>query len=431
MRIENILTKKCIVAVSGGADSMCLLHKVMTINKDNIAVVHVNHNLRGEESKRDEDFVREYCLSNKIKFYCKQVDVKSHIKEFKLSLEESARILRYEALETVKKIEDAEYILLAHNKNDDVETFLHNLFRGSGIKGLCGIKKVNGSIVRPIIDMSRSDIEEYNKIHNVPFIIDSSNLSTDFTRNKIRQLIIPMIEKEINSSATNNIANAMQFIRMQDDIVSTKIDSLKYNIIVDKGDVIINLSDINDFYIATELIKKGIEAIIGLKDISYVHINDVYNLLKTNSPKSINLPKGLYAKRVKNGIKFTQNNNKFSLRLQDVNIPYNLNDKIVLDINEYHKKDIILCYDKLKNAILRNRCDGDYLYIDKFADKKIKLKDYFIKNKVNIFDRDDKMLIALENRIVYIEDMFIDSEFLYAGIGNKIVIREIFNYGKV
>lgn len=127
MKFEKLKNYKCIFAVSGGADSMCMLHKGMLINKKNIIVVHVNHMLRKGEAQRDESFVEKYCKDNEIKYYCEKVDVNSYANEFKISTEEAARILRYKILRDIKEKYGAKFIFLAHNKNDDVETFIHNL----------------------------------------------------------------------------------------------------------------------------------------------------------------------------------------------------------------------------------------------------------------------------------------------------------------
>lgn len=179
------------VGVSGGADSMCLLD-VLSRLKDEYGIilkaVHINHNLRGEEALRDENFVRDYCENHGIDLEVFSIDISALSKKNSLSEEECGRIERYRCFTYA----GCDVVATAHTLSDSIETMLFNLARGTGLKGLCGIPvKREPNIVRPLIECTRQEIEEYCKENNVPYITDSTNLTDDYTRNHIRHNLVP------------------------------------------------------------------------------------------------------------------------------------------------------------------------------------------------------------------------------------------------
>lgn len=191
------------VGVSGGADSVCLLHVLSKIRaKYDIVVkaVHINHNIRGTEAKRDEDFVRDFCKKIGVEFILFSRDIPALSKELSMSEEECGRKVRYECFASV----EADVIATAHTLSDSAETVLFNLARGSGIKGLGGIAPVRGNIIRPLIELTRQDIEQYCFENELDFVTDSTNLSDDYTRNKIRHNVIPVL-RGINPGFEKNI----------------------------------------------------------------------------------------------------------------------------------------------------------------------------------------------------------------------------------
>jgi tRNA(Ile)-lysidine synthase len=190
------------VALSGGADSTALLLFMRSCCKK-LTAIHVNHNLRGAESLRDENFCKNLCEHLGIKLKVVSVNVKAYSDETGKSVEETARILRYKAIENITggKIP----VFTAHNADDNAETVLYNLIRGSGITGLCGIPPVRGNIYRPFLSVKRPEILEYLKEQNQDFIVDSSNFDDSYTRNYIRNNIIPLL-KNINPSVIDSIS---------------------------------------------------------------------------------------------------------------------------------------------------------------------------------------------------------------------------------
>lgn len=213
MKQTGMTNTRVLAAVSGGADSMCMLHKLVVDGND-VVVAHYNHNMRGEESDRDAQFVSDYCKKNNI--VC--VIEKSAVI---LSGEENARKARYDFLTRTAKSYNCEVIATAHTKDDNAETVLLNLTRGTGTKGLCGIPYQRDNIVRPILTMSRKEVEQYNVQNNVPHVEDSSNESDDYSRNSIRHKVLPVL-KEINPNVVDAIFRMSQLLTYDEDYLSSR-----------------------------------------------------------------------------------------------------------------------------------------------------------------------------------------------------------------
>lgn len=202
---------KIIVAISGGADSVALLHVLERLGY-NIEAVHCNFHLRGEESLRDEDFVRSLCERMNVRLTVAHFDTNAYAAQKKISIEMAARELRYDFFEDVRKERGASAIAVAHHRDDVAETMLLNLMRGTGIKGLHGIKAKNGYIVRPLLSCSKQEIIDYLLRVSETFVTDSSNLKNDYTRNKIRLEILPLM-REINPSICATLAQTAERVQ--------------------------------------------------------------------------------------------------------------------------------------------------------------------------------------------------------------------------
>jgi tRNA(Ile)-lysidine synthase len=202
---------KIIVGVSGGPDSVALLHILNKLGYECIAA-HCNFNLRKDESKRDELFVRNLCDTLKIKLEYVEFDTKKYAKCNKQSIEMAARQLRYEWFEKIRIDNNAEAIATGHHADDNAETMLLNLIRGTGIKGLSGIPPINGKIIRPLLTCTRKEILKYLHDNNLTFITDSTNLQNDFSRNKIRNQVIPILKK-INPSVQHTFSKSIYRFR--------------------------------------------------------------------------------------------------------------------------------------------------------------------------------------------------------------------------
>ena len=190
----NIKSERIILALSGGIDSMVLADMLLKAKAD-FVIAHCNFHLRGEESDGDEQFVREYAEKNGLTCYVKQFDTLRYAEDHKLSIEMAARELRYAWFEELRQQLNYDYIAVAHHADDQLETFFINLLRGAGIRGLKGMQKVNGHVIRPLLDSSREDIRQYAVEHDLKWREDHTNAETQFLRNKIRHELLPVIDR--------------------------------------------------------------------------------------------------------------------------------------------------------------------------------------------------------------------------------------------
>ena len=215
-----------VCGLSGGADSTALLLSMCALSEKldiTVEAVHVNHCLRGAESDRDEEFCRSLCRNLSIRFTAVSCDVKRYAEENSLSTEEAARILRYDIF---KKNSEGKKLATAHNANDNLETVILNLARGTGIKGLAGIPPVRDNIIRPLLTVSRSEIEGFLAENSQDYVTDSTNLTTDYTRNKIRHKILPLLS-EINGSVVETSVNSINTVREENAFIEAAADEAK------------------------------------------------------------------------------------------------------------------------------------------------------------------------------------------------------------
>jgi len=214
---------KYIVALSGGADSVALLRVLKQLGYD-VEAAHCNFRLRGEESDRDEQFVKALCLQNKVPLHLIHFDTKAYAELHQVSIEMAARELRYRYFEQLRQDIGAEDVCVAHHQDDAVETLLMNLIRGTGIHGLTGIRPRNGHIVRPLLGISRAEIVSFLDNLHQPYVTDSSNLVPDVVRNKIRLEVLPLLQT-INPAASENIAKTAQRMAEAEKVFNASVAS--------------------------------------------------------------------------------------------------------------------------------------------------------------------------------------------------------------
>ncbi len=215
--------KKYIVALSGGADSVTLLLALHRLGYQ-VEAAHCNFHLRGEESDRDEQFCKDLCTKVNVSFYFTHFDTKEYASLRHISIEMAARNLRYAYFEQLRNDIGAEAICVAHHQDDNVETILLNLVRGTGLNGLTGMAPRNGNIIRPMLQITRSDIEDYLKELKQDYVTDSTNLIDDVKRNQIRLDILPLLEK-MNPNVKENIATTARYLSEAGKVINTSLDS--------------------------------------------------------------------------------------------------------------------------------------------------------------------------------------------------------------
>jgi tRNA(ile)-lysidine synthetase len=412
---KNLIQKGdiVIIATSGGADSMALLHVLCELREKldiDIVACHVHHGIRGLEADEDANFVEEYCKNKGLRFELFREDIYSVAKEFNLSVEEAGRLKRYQNFELLKqRIEVATgkkvKIAVAHNKEDNAETVLMQLFRGSGLKGLGGISTKRGDIIRPLLDVSRGDIENILEEAGLSYRTDSTNLCDEYTRNIVRHKIIPVIRKDINASGVDNIIRSAEFIKKADDFITGEALKLKeQSFIYTEGELSgLNTTELEckDEILRSYVLRMFIAELIDrLKDIEAVHIAMFDKLLYAETGKSINLPYGLvfyksYDKILKESFDKASNKEK---NFEEYFETEKLDNKSLKIDNLIHTKYVD--YGKIKGTLsFRTRKLGDYIHI-KSGRKSIKA--FMTDEKIPAKERDTIPLVAVENDIVWI-----------------------------
>lgn len=282
---------KIVLAVSGGPDSISMLNilnniKTRKIIDFEIVVAHINHMIR-KEAKEDEEYVKNYCMKNNIDFYSKSIDVIKLANNNKIGTEEMGRIVRYEFFDEVLEKTNSNKIAIAHNKNDKAETIIMNILRGSGITGLKGIDVKNGKYIRPLIECERVEIENYCKKEELNPRIDKTNFENTYTRNKIRNIVIPYIKEEFNPNIIETLNRLSEVVVDEESYIETQISKI-YKELVDlesEKEIILDLKKFNiqEKVIKSRIIIYTITRLFGTsKGIGKVHIEDIISLCKNN-----------------------------------------------------------------------------------------------------------------------------------------------------
>lgn len=233
VELMHAKTARFIVAVSGGRDSMALLHACLSIQLD-VVVAHCNFGLRGNDSNADMKLVKDFCTNHNTPFVLKTFNTKEESLRIGKAIQETARQLRFDWFEELRKEKQADFLLTAHHGNDLIETFIFHACRGAGLNGLSSIPMRNNFILRPWLSVKQAHIEEYVHIHQIPFRKDISNDSLDYTRNFIRHQIIPLFN-EVNQQADDNLIDAIHHIKEAASLVEEKTNELKLTLTSSTG----------------------------------------------------------------------------------------------------------------------------------------------------------------------------------------------------
>lgn len=281
-----------VIGVSGGPDSMALLNILNNLKEKlniKLYVAHINHMIR-EEADEETEFVKDFCAKIDVEFFAKKVKVEEEAKKQRIGTEEAGRNIRYDFFEEVAKRVGANKIATAHNSNDNAETVLMNLIRGTSISGLKGIEKVrDGKFIRPIIECSREEIEEYCKENNLNPRYDKTNNENIYTRNKIRNLLIPFLKKEFNPNIIEGINRLSQIATEEEQFINKTVEKeyKKLSLVVNNNEkrIILDLKEFNklDYAIKSKLILYTISKAYGTANgIEKIHIDDIIKLCYNN-----------------------------------------------------------------------------------------------------------------------------------------------------
>ncbi len=431
---ENLIkdNTKVIVGLSGGMDSMVLLDVLMLLGYRCMAA-HCNFHLRSDESNRDEIFVKKWCKSIDIPYTSINFDTNQYAADRKISIEMAARELRYNWFETLRKHYQADYIAVAHHKDDSVETVLLNLIRGTGIKGLTGISAKNGYVVRPLLCISRSEIENYISERDIPYVTDSTNNEDLYLRNSLRLNVIPLLET-LNPSVKDTIYRTSKNVTEAEKVYSesiqksikevfsdNKIDIDKLRQTASPRSVLFELLAPHNFTPSTiEDISESIDSISGkifFSDSSADLEKKKYRLIKDRNSFLLNV------------VNETNNENEtyfIEKGINEINIPINIKIKKLSSSADiaFNKHTIYIDADKIKYPlVLRKWRSGDWFIPFGMKGRK-KLSDYFTDRKFSLKDKEDAWLLASGDDIVWIVGERNDDRFKISENTKQIISIE-------
>jgi tRNA(Ile)-lysidine synthase len=407
----SFLTKsKLLLTISGGLDSVVLTHLCHEL-KLNVSLAHCNFNLRSEESDADEDFVLQLAEDLDLKIFIESFDTVDYANKQKLSTQMAARELRYHWFEDLANQLHFDFILTAHHADDNLETFLINLSRGTGLDGLTGIPEINGNIVRPLLKFSRDEIALYAKENQIKWREDSSNASTKYLRNKLRHEVIPVL-KEINPQLLQNFEKTQEHLQDISEIVEDSLAEVQKKVVSIEGEII-------KFNIKKLLQLSHPKAYMYqlIKSFDFPEFNDVFNLIESQSGKQVfSATHRLIKDREYLLLSELTSNETLSREI-------NSNDKQVQcalgiltfeevnGIGDASKSVIFVDKDMLEYPLtLRSWQEGDMFFPIGMEGKK-KVSKYFKDDKLSLIEKEKSQLLCSGKKIVWIVGRRTDNRF--------------------
>ncbi len=445
--------ERVLIALSGGPDSVCLLYILKNLNEGirlDLHALYVNHGLRPEEAVREIEFCKNLCAMLNLPFLTKCIDVKFYAKEKKLNIQEAARELRYRVFEETARELDAQKIALGHTADDQAETLLMRLLRGTGPAGLSGIPPVRGKFIRPLIEAQRKEIEQYLGEERVDFIVDSSNLKRDYLRNEIRLSLMPRI-KEINPNIIDTLSRTASIFREEERyfeiLVAKALMKLMSRKTNSRIELFLSPLAAMEKIILRRTLRKAIGETTGLRGINFIHIEDIIELVKRGKAGDrLYLPHGIRA--IKGYSTFTLTSeppvrlSTYSLEvpgetvLKEAGI---LLHASILENQEMETKDfrtsapdfhpattqVLFDVDKLNFPLMvRPRKEGDFFYPLGFGKKK-KIQDFFVDEKVPRDERDAIPLIVSGENIIWVIGYRGDERFKVTDETKRVLRLEV------
>lgn len=432
---------KIVVGVSGGPDSVTLLHVLSLLRNEfdlTLFVVHINHSLR-DVADFEEDFVRNFSKSLNIDFFSKKVDVLSLARNEKKSAEETARNIRYAFFDEVAEKTGANKIAVAHNANDNAETVLMNLIRGSGSTGLCGISTLNGKIIRPLLYAKREEIEKYVKENNLTVMVDKTNSESVYTRNKIRNDVIPNL-LEINPDFISAVSRCTDILKQEraflDKIVSEKYKEVKAR----KDEVILSRSKLLslDGYLKKAILRRAVFEFRGsLTDVGFFNLDNAIKIIDSaQSGAVVTIFDNLKIKISYDSLIFFEDEESihfnYELKIPGTTYIKELNAVIkaeVIDAGSVPDKfsDRSKCFFDIaktgKKLYVRERKEGDSIYLSGMNGKK-SIKKYFSDIKLPEGERNRVPIVTNGSEVVWIAGFRSSGNFLKDKSTREVIILE-------
>ncbi len=414
--------EKILTGLSGGPDSVCLLH-VLNNMKDKLTLdlnaIYIDHGLRPGETDMEIAFCKNLCENLKVPFVTRSIDVKTYAGEQKMNVQEAARQLRYNVFDEVSYEINARKVALGHTADDQAETLLMRLFRGSGPTGLSGIPPVRKNIMRPLIEIGKKEIESFLDDQKIDFIIDSSNKKKDYLRNRIRLSLVPML-REFNPDIIMTLSKTASIFRDEEKYFEILVTKTLMKLISRKTDSRVELFltpfEVMDKVIIRRVLRRVIDETRGLRGISFIHIEDIIDLIKSGRPGDrVYLPRGIRVIKEYSILNLTSEP-PVTLDTYTLTVP---GETVLKEAGVLIKASIMAApseasvagpraYSALFDAeklilplIARPRKNGDFFFPLGFGKRK-KLQDFFVDEKVPRDERDKIPLITSGEDIIWV-----------------------------
>lgn len=416
---------KLLLAVSGGIDSMVLLHLFQQLNF-NISIAHCNFNLREKESDDDEDFIRYYAAKNGIKIFITGFDTKAFATDNKLSVQVAARELRYAWFNQLLEENDLEYLLTAHHLDDTVETFLINFIRGTGLEGLTGIPEQNDKIIRPLLPYTRSEIESYAKEHSIEWREDSSNVSDKYFRNKLRHHIVPEL-KNLNPSFTTSFKQTLKNINQTASLAHDAAILMYQQVVSEKeGQKHIDIQQLK------RLPNYKAYLYQWLSPFGFTAWDDIYLLPEAQAGKQV-FSHGYRLLKdrqvlILEPLKFSDKNiYEIKEGVEEITQPLIMTLKLNDSISEDSTKNTIFVNNNLIKfpLFVRKWQEGDYFCPIGMNGQKKKVAKFFKDEKMSLSEKENTWLLCSDNEIIWIIGRRADDRFKIRNSTDTILKIEV------
>lgn len=417
--------KKLLLAVSGGIDSVVLVHLLKQLDC-NITIAHCNFNLRGDESDGDEQFIRDYAQNNNINIFVSNFDTKSFAKDNKLSIQVAARQLRYIWFSQLLEEHNLDYLLTAHHLDDNIETFLINFTRGTGLEGLTGIPQQNDRIVRPLLPFTRDQIEAYTKENKIEWREDSSNASDKYLRNKLRHDIVPQL-KSLNPAFADSFLQTVQNLK-QTASLAHDAAILVYQQVVSEKD--------GQKHISIEQLKRlpNYKAYLyqWLSSFGFTAWEDIYTLVDAQSGKQVyaqgyRLLKDREVLILEPLIPADKKIYEIKEGTLEITEPLAMKLELTESISVNSTKNTVFVNNSLIKfpLFVRKWQEGDYFYPLGMNGQKKKVSKYFKDEKLSLSDKENSWLLCSGNEIVWVIGRRADDRYKVRNTTDTILKIEV------
>jgi tRNA(Ile)-lysidine synthase len=445
---HSVKDRSVLLAVSGGIDSVTLLHALLELRDEfnlELPVAHLDHGLRGESSTGDAEFVRKLTAKLNLNSTIETRPVNQVAEQKSLSLEEAARSVRYDFLDEVAAEKSTDFIALGHNRNDQAETILMNILRGTGLRGLGGMRERNGPYIRPLLNVPRDEIARYVEENQIEYRVDETNKDTSFTRNRIRHELMPELEADYNSKVVDSLVRLGELAKHARDFTANRVEEVVGEIKIDggTGGLCFDRKKLLKFhpYLQRATIRKLIKETKGdLRDISFTHVEVVLDKLKEEPASTrLDLPGVTFSldrEKCCFGVKIPEKDrSSYRYELQPGEETVIEEAKLEISANveplsrgrddfDFPSDRLIEVVDwrKVERPILvRNRSDGDR-FVPLGMNGEKKLKDFFIDLKIPRRERDRIPLVCDETGIIWVVGYRIDDRYRVDETTDEILI---------